>query len=313
MFDFPASPTLGQPFTPVSGGPAYAWDGTAWRMTSGGISAGVFIGDAPPANPVPGQLWWRSSSGETFIYFSDGSSSQWVQFNASAIPAAAVGTSLTFIQRQSKTSSGAITLHDDTRAFQVQVQGAGGGGGNCPTNSTANNGMAGPGGGGGSYGEKWIVRQPGMVPACTIGAGGGSAAAGGATSYTDGTNTVSAFGGNGGASAVNSPHVWQSAGAHAAEATGGDFNDRGRPGEFAIVILNNSGTAVLTKAGGGGDSRFGAGGLYNGSTTGSATGQAGSAAPGYGAGGGGAYSQNAGGTFSGGAGSSGIVIITEFK
>jgi hypothetical protein len=314
MFDFPASPTLGQPFTPVSGGPAYAWDGTAWRMTSGGVNSGVFIGDAPPANPVPGQLWWRSSSGETFIYFSDGSSSQWVQFNASAIPAAAVGTSLTFIQRQSKTSSGAITLHDDTRAFLVQVQGGGGGGGNCPNGAGAALGAAGPGGGSGSYGEKWIIRQPTTVPTCTIGAGGGSTAAGGQSSFADGTNTVTAPGGTGGGSvSTAAAHIWWSPGGASAAGTGGDVNVPGTQGDFAMGMQANSGANMLVKAGRGADSLFGSGGSAGGATTGAATQSAGNGGSGFGAGGSGGYSMNGGTAIGGGTGSSGIVIITEFK
>jgi hypothetical protein len=45
------------------------------------LSAGVYIGDNPPANPVTGQLWWQSSTGNTFISYNDGNSTQWVQFN----------------------------------------------------------------------------------------------------------------------------------------------------------------------------------------------------------------------------------------
>jgi hypothetical protein len=81
MFDFPASPAPGQSYNPAAGGPSYAWDGTAWRMTSGGVNSGVFIGDTPPPNPVHGQLWWESDTGNTFIYYQDANSGQWVQFN----------------------------------------------------------------------------------------------------------------------------------------------------------------------------------------------------------------------------------------
>lgn len=37
-----------------------------------------FIGDAAPANPLPGQLWWNSADGNLYIYYNDGTSSQWV-------------------------------------------------------------------------------------------------------------------------------------------------------------------------------------------------------------------------------------------
>ena len=87
MFDFPSSPANGQTFIPTVGGPAYVWDGIAWKLSSGGLSGSVFIGDTPPANPVHGQLWWESDSGNTFIYYQDGSSGQWVQFNIQGGPA----------------------------------------------------------------------------------------------------------------------------------------------------------------------------------------------------------------------------------
>ena len=38
----------------------------------------TYIGDGPPASPVPGQLWWESDSGQTFIWYDDGDSAQWV-------------------------------------------------------------------------------------------------------------------------------------------------------------------------------------------------------------------------------------------
>ena len=43
------------------------------------IGATVFIGDGPPASPIEGALWWRSTDGRLFIWFNDGTSSQWVQ------------------------------------------------------------------------------------------------------------------------------------------------------------------------------------------------------------------------------------------
>ena len=48
---------------------------------SGGGGASVTISDTPPSSPTPGSLWFESDSGATFIWFDDGSSSQWVQQN----------------------------------------------------------------------------------------------------------------------------------------------------------------------------------------------------------------------------------------
>ena len=52
-------------------------DGTAWNPT-GPYAA---IGTTAPASPLVGQLWWRSDSGRLFIYYNDGTSSQWVPVN----------------------------------------------------------------------------------------------------------------------------------------------------------------------------------------------------------------------------------------
>lgn len=78
-FDFPASPANGQQFTPPSGSPTYTFNGTAWTMGEGVHK--IFVGDVPPVNPVPGQLWWESDSGDLYVYYYDGNSSQWVQIN----------------------------------------------------------------------------------------------------------------------------------------------------------------------------------------------------------------------------------------
>ncbi len=37
------------------------------------------IADTPPSSPLPGAMWYESDSGNTFIWFDDGNSQQWVQ------------------------------------------------------------------------------------------------------------------------------------------------------------------------------------------------------------------------------------------
>ena len=39
----------------------------------------VAIGTKPPADPVPGDLWWNSSDGRMYVFYTDEDSSQWVQ------------------------------------------------------------------------------------------------------------------------------------------------------------------------------------------------------------------------------------------
>ena len=60
---------------------------------SGGGGASVQVSDTAPSNPSEGDLWWRSSDGKGFIYYNDGNSNQWVEFNPSAVGIAGISTS----------------------------------------------------------------------------------------------------------------------------------------------------------------------------------------------------------------------------
>jgi hypothetical protein len=86
-FDFPATPTEGQVFTPpVAGAPAYIYHVPAWELVAASTSDGLLtISDGPPASPVPGQQWWESDTGLTFVWYNDGNSAQWVQTNGAGI------------------------------------------------------------------------------------------------------------------------------------------------------------------------------------------------------------------------------------
>ena len=49
------------------------------RITSAGNgAAGSTTGDTPPASPTPGAGWWDSVGGQLYVWFNDGTSSQWV-------------------------------------------------------------------------------------------------------------------------------------------------------------------------------------------------------------------------------------------
>jgi len=60
-------------------GVQYVRQSLAWTPVS--VPPGTAISDTPPASPVVGQLWWQSSTGALFLWYNDGSSSQWVQVN----------------------------------------------------------------------------------------------------------------------------------------------------------------------------------------------------------------------------------------
>jgi len=43
----------------------------------------LFVGDSPPGGATPGQTWWDSTGAQLYIYYNDGSSTQWVPAAAS--------------------------------------------------------------------------------------------------------------------------------------------------------------------------------------------------------------------------------------
>jgi hypothetical protein len=62
----------------------YISDGTAWVASAGGSA--VHIGADAPATPAVGQLWWRNDpDGNLFIYYDDGTSSQFVPAMSTAV------------------------------------------------------------------------------------------------------------------------------------------------------------------------------------------------------------------------------------
>jgi hypothetical protein len=59
-------------------------DGTAsWQEVLSGSS--VTISDTVPINPEQGDLWWDSIEGAMYIFYNDGTSSQWVEASSSGV------------------------------------------------------------------------------------------------------------------------------------------------------------------------------------------------------------------------------------
>lgn len=66
-----------------------SWGGWV-QMATAGSGGGVTISDTAPVAPNAGDLWWDSTSGTLYLFFNDGTSSQWVE--ATVAKAGAAGT-----------------------------------------------------------------------------------------------------------------------------------------------------------------------------------------------------------------------------
>jgi hypothetical protein len=74
--NFPNSPAVNDVF--ASGITSWRWDGAKWNSNT---VARVAISDTPPTGAIVGDEWWNSSDGQLYIYYNDGSSTQWVIAN----------------------------------------------------------------------------------------------------------------------------------------------------------------------------------------------------------------------------------------
>jgi hypothetical protein len=80
--------------TPTAPTPAVGANNTLIATTAfvtealAGGGASISVGVTPPASPAANALWWHSEKGQLFIYYSDGSSLQWVP----ATPAASMAS-----------------------------------------------------------------------------------------------------------------------------------------------------------------------------------------------------------------------------
>lgn len=82
-FDFPASPSEGQQYTPPGSAITYVWNSPTWKSIG---ATRILMSDTAPANPAVGTMWWESDTGNTYIWYQDADGSQWVQQNIVGTP-----------------------------------------------------------------------------------------------------------------------------------------------------------------------------------------------------------------------------------
>ena len=74
-------------------------------------SPSLYVSDTPPAGVLAGSLWWDSDRGTLFVYYNDGSSTQWVQ----AVATPGMDTS-PLVKKAGDTMTGLLTLSGDPTA-----------------------------------------------------------------------------------------------------------------------------------------------------------------------------------------------------
>lgn len=100
-----------------SDGTIYGRKNALWVPAGGGGGgAAVYVSDTPPAGAADGSLWWESDSGNLFIRYNDGDSSQWV------IVSPQIGGGV-FVSKAGDTMTGPLVLSaDPATAMQAATQ-----------------------------------------------------------------------------------------------------------------------------------------------------------------------------------------------
>jgi hypothetical protein len=105
-----------------------------------GTEAVVFMRDTAPVGPKPGSIWWDSDSGNTYIYYVDLDSAQWVQQNtvfdayvtSANIPDFAEGVDDRVAALLKQGSNVSLVYDDAANTLTINsTGGTGGGGGNA--------------------------------------------------------------------------------------------------------------------------------------------------------------------------------------
>lgn len=217
------------------------------------------------------------------------------------------------IRRSVLTSGTSLAKATGVTLARAYLLGGGGGGAGIASTGAGQNGA----GGGGAAGAAAYFETT-AIPAGSwtyaIGAAGTGGAntgangnAGGNTTFSDGTTTVTAPGGGGGTQLAPSASANIGGGGTTSTATNGTINGSGAPGGPAVCLASG---ASPVQRGAGGNSAWGGAGKGGGAVSGSS---AGASATGYGSGGAGAAVAASSGTgAAGGDGFQGLIILEEW-
>lgn len=107
--DFPANPTDGEVFG------SYVWSASkgVWQSREESAAPAV-VSPTAPTSATPGDIWVDSSDGIAYVYFNDGTSSQWVELMSSGVTSLSAKANI-----DSPTFSGTVTLPSTTSIGNV--------------------------------------------------------------------------------------------------------------------------------------------------------------------------------------------------
>lgn len=110
--------TSGVPATFAPSAHTHAMSEITNLVSSLALKANVTVSDTAPTTPLAGDLWWKSNTGEFFIYYSDGNSTQWVSVYKPKLPDFR-GCYLTRASFQSIVSAATTPLLFDSEVFDT--------------------------------------------------------------------------------------------------------------------------------------------------------------------------------------------------
>ena len=88
------------------------YDGTAWGTVGGGVEISE---TAPTVNTNPGDLWWDSTGGRLYVYYNDGTTSNWVD-------ASPFGTTTDLVVDGTLTVRTKAMIGNDSTATNLEVK-----------------------------------------------------------------------------------------------------------------------------------------------------------------------------------------------
>ena len=121
--NFPDSPSNGD--TQTINGAVYTYNSTTGKWdVSGDNTTSVTVSDTAPSGAVAGDQWFNSTDGSLYVYYNDGSSSQWVGISGPAGAAGSSGSSVTAYANtaafpSSGNTEGDFAFAQDTKALYV--------------------------------------------------------------------------------------------------------------------------------------------------------------------------------------------------